>query len=194
MGNAFKNTTVIPSASNRENRDINEILSRMEDWKMVMGARQHGPSPEQARAFHPKRYLFDTGVLREFREQAVPSLRLLEKDDPAVRTTLGGVIENQLAIELSRGNAPLSGWKKSSAGTEIDFIVKQPSHVIPVECKAALRIKGSQLKGILDYMDHYKLKTGVLISLAPYGIIDCSHGRKVTNLPLYSAGLITSAT
>ena len=29
-----------------------------------------------------------------------------------------------IAIELARGGQPLAGWKRSSAGSEIDFIVK----------------------------------------------------------------------
>jgi len=157
------------------------------DWKLILKAEQHGVDPLHAYRYHPKRYLFDTGVMREMRESAVPSLRLLGKGDPAVRTALGGVIENQVAIELSRQGERLAGWKKSSAGAEIDFVVKDGDGVMPVECKATVRIKGTHLGGIRGYLRQYGLHTGVIVSLAPYERIAGGEGMIIYNVPLYCA-------
>jgi predicted AAA+ superfamily ATPase len=159
---------------------------------MVLTAAQHGPSGAGACRFHPKRYLFDTGVLRDYREQAFPWLKLLDRTNPAARVVLGGVVENQTAVELARENADLSGWKKSSVGTEIDFVVKTAEGAVPVECKASLKIKGGYLKGVLDYMQGFNIKKGFLVSLAPFRVIPCPDAASVTNVPLYSAEYLLS--
>ena len=186
-GSSFKNTMVMPSPTSSQNQEINDIYGRLEEWKMILTATQHGVSGSGACNYHPKRYLFDSGLLRDYREQAVPSLKVLSMENSAARIILGGLFENQVAIELARNGAALSGWKKSSIGTEIDFIVKTDHGVVPVECKACLKIKGTHLKGIIDYMTIYGVKTGFVVSFAPFQRIKCREGRIILNIPLYSA-------
>ncbi|OGS33342.1 MAG: hypothetical protein A2293_08700 [Elusimicrobia bacterium RIFOXYB2_FULL_49_7] len=186
-GSAFKNSAVRVSLNSAQNEQVNSILERLEEWKIFLRSNQKGLSPESAIAYHPKRYFFDSGILRELRESAIPSIALLDGSDSSVRTVLGALIENQTAIELSRRNDSLTGFKKSSSGLEIDFIVKKGEMTFPVECKATLQIRGTHLKGVLAYLDMFNLKTGVVISLAPYGEIACSGNRKVINVPLYAA-------
>jgi predicted AAA+ superfamily ATPase len=182
----FKNTAIIPSPSTAQNEVINHVLSRLEDWHFVLKSEQLGIDPLQSYRYHPKRYLFDTGVMRDMRELAVPSLKLLERSSPAVRTSLGAVIENQAAVDLSREGGKLAGWKKSSSGTEIDFVLKVGERSVPVECKAALEIKGKHLEGVTNYLRQYGQPTGIIVSLARYQQIDCGNGMTVLNVPLYA--------
>jgi len=191
-GHPFNNTSVQHSLTSRQNQEVNDIFGRLEEWHMILRANQQGPANTGASNYHPKLYLFDTGLLRDLREQSVPSLNIIDKSNPAARIALGGVIENQTAIELSRNGESLSGWKKSSTGTEIDFIVKTGQGAIPVECKAALKIKGSHLKGLLDYMNLYQISTGYTISLAPFEQLKNTNDKTVINIPLYSAETLLS--
>jgi predicted AAA+ superfamily ATPase len=188
-GSASKNTTVVPSPGTTVNSKINEIFARLEEWKLVLKSAQSGPSPEHSYGYLPKRYLFDTGILRHFRETAVPSLTLLGDARPEVRTIIGGTIENQVAIDLSRDGAELSGWKKTSSGMEIDFIIRKNGETAPCECKAALKIKGQHLRGLADYMETYKVKRGIIVSGAPYCVIPVRKG-EIVNVPLYAAELL----
>ena len=71
---------------------------------------------------------------------------------PAARTPLGAIIENQAAIELARGGQPLAGWKRSPAGSEIDFIVKTGPATVPVECKASLSVNLRHMRGLISYL------------------------------------------
>ena len=82
---------------------------------LILRSDQRGPSPQASHGYLPERYLFDTGVLRE---SAVPGHQRGEHPSAAV-------IENQTAIELARSGAELSGWKKGSSGTVMEFIVKR---------------------------------------------------------------------
>lgn len=72
--------------SHREIARIKSTLARLEEWQLIHGSTQRGPSPESSQNFHPKRYLFDTGVLRDFREQALPSIGVLDRLDSAPQT------------------------------------------------------------------------------------------------------------
>lgn len=183
-GGVSKNTTVVASPSNRVNERINQIFSRLESWHLILRSEQRGPSPQTSHGYLPKRYLFDTGVLRELRESAVPAISAVHTLSAAARTPLGAVIENQTAIELARSGAELSGWKKGSSGTEIDFIVKRGAVTTPVECKAALAVNRKHMRGVVGYLRLHGLRTGYLVSLAPYGT-DTLDEVEVVNLPAY---------
>ncbi len=191
VGSPSKNSTVVSSPSNAVNSKIRDIFLRLESWCLFLKSPQKGPSPEHSHDYLPKRYMFDVGILRHFRELAVPSIKLLKSISPAQRTPLGGVIENQVAIDLTRSGAELTGWKKSSSGTEIDFVWKRLHREIsivpaePIECKAALKIKGTHFKGVAEYMNLYELPQGFIVSLAPYEEFKIDNQKKIVNLPLY---------
>ena len=187
VGSPSKYSTVVRSASQRELERIKTIFARLEDWKLIHLSPQRGPSPESSYGFHPKRYLFDTGLLRDFREQALPRIDILETLDSASRTPLGGIVENQAAIELIGQFGPLQGWRKSSSGLEIDFIIKWGGTHIPCECKATKKIKKTQLRGLRGYLDRFERKTGMLFSFAPLEEISLGDGKRVINIPLYLA-------
>ena len=185
VGSPFKNTTVVPAPGNRINERINEILARLESWHLVIRSDQRGMGAEASQGYHPKRYLFDTGILRRFRESAWPSIRILKTLSPALRVPLGGVLENQTAIDLSRFMDRVCGWKKASSGHEVDFVVKQGSASCPVECKAALRLTGQHTRGIRDYLELYGQNTGAIVSLAPYQEVELAPGRRIISVPAY---------
>ena len=183
-GGVSKNTTVVASPSNRVNERINQIFSRLESWHLILRSEQRGQSPQASHGYLPKRYLFDTGVLRELRESAVPTISAVHTLSAAARTPLGAVIENQAAIELARSGGELSGWKKAPSGAEIDFIVKRGAVRNPVECKAALAVNRKHMRGVVGYLRLHGLRTGYLVSLAPYGT-ETLDQVEVVNLPAY---------
>lgn len=190
VGTPSKNTTVIPQPTSRIHEEIRRIFGRLEAWHLVIHSEQRGPSPEASHRYHPKRYLFDTGVLRGLREKAVPSISILHTLSAAERRPLGGIVENQVAIELAGRQEPLAGWKKSSAGVEIDFVPKIGEQVVPVECKAALQAKRTHLRGLFAYLRFYEQRTGVFVSFAPYEEINGPGGAKIVNVPLYLAEVL----
>lgn len=184
VGGVSKNSTVVPTVTTQINARINEIFVRLEGWHMIIRSEQTGPSPQASHQYLPKRYLFDTGVLRHFRESTVPSIDILHTLSAAARTPLGGVLENQTAIDILRFSDSVSGWKKSSVGTEIDFVVKKGEECIPVECKASLSIDKRHLKGLLGYMDLFSLNRGIIVSFAPHSSITIAN-KTVHNIPAY---------
>ena len=183
-GGVSKNTTVIPSPSNSVNARINQIFARLESWHLILRSEQRGPGPQASHGYLPKRYLFDTGVLCELRESAVLAIRAVHTLSAAARTPLGAVIENQTAIELARSGAEPSGWKKAPSGAEIDFVVKRGAVTTPVECKAALAVNRKHMRGVVGYLRLHGLRTGYLVSLAPYGT-ETLDDIEVVNLPAY---------
>ena len=187
VGSPSKNSSVIPSPTTPVHHKINQVFTRLEQWKLIFRSEQHGVSPEHSHRYLPKRYLFDTGILRHYREAAVPPIALIDSTGPDLGKLLSGIIENQVAIELARNTSDLNGWKKSPSGMEIDFILRHKDVIVPIECKAATRIKKTHLKGILSYLKTYDQKKGVVVSLSPYEHIDYDGGFTVVNIPLYMA-------
>lgn len=192
VGSPSKNSTVMPSAGTAVNQRINEIFDRLEQWHLVLRFDQKGPSPEGSYDYHPKRYLFDTGLLKQMRESGFPTLSLLEKRPADIRGPLGGLLDNQLAVEIARSGLEPAGWKKTPSGGEIDFILKWKNRAFPLECKAALKLKGSHFRGILDYLDLYGMDTGFTVSGAPFKVIS-THGKKIVNIPFYASEAIPEA-
>ena len=184
-GSPSKNTTVVPSPGSRVNDRINQVFARLEAWHLVLRSDQKGPGAEASHRYLPKRYLFDTGVLRHLREVAVPSIRILSTLGALARQPLGGVIENQTAIELVREGATLCGWKKTPSGGEIDFIVKRGTETCPIECKASLTFDRKNIRGICEYLAMYRQHFGLVVSLAPHAVFSLPGNLTVVNVPIY---------
>ena len=70
-----------------------------------------------------------------------------------------------IAIELARGGQPLAGWKRSSAGSESDFIVKPGPATVPVECKASLTVNLRHMRGLIAYLRAHGQRRGYIASL-----------------------------
>ncbi len=187
VGSPSKNASVIPQPTSKINDEIRRVFERLESWRLLLHSEQRGPSPEASHRFLPKRYMFDTGVLRHLREKGVPSISILNTLNAAERRPLGGMVENQVAIELADQFGELSGWKKSSAGLEIDFIGRIGERSIPIECKAVLQLKQTHLRGLGAYLQQHGQTFGVMISLAPFSLVDGPNGTNIMNVPLYLA-------
>jgi predicted AAA+ superfamily ATPase len=185
VGAPSKNTSVVPAPSTRANARVSEVFARLETWHLVLRAEQRGPGPEASHAYLPKRYLFDTGLLRHLREVAVPPIRLLRTLAPLARQPLGGIIENQTAVELSRQGLSLCGWKKTPSGGEIDFVIKRGQGTCPVECKASLTFDRKNARGIAEYLAMCRQPQGIVVSLAPETHLALPEGRSVHCLPIY---------
>lgn len=179
----FKNSHVAALLDGGKNQKIIEAISQLEAWRMILGVEQRSTAPETH--FHPKRYLFDIGIARQLRETALPAFSLLNAIDLGRRQSIGGVVENVVANSLAAKYRDLSGWKKSSGGSEIDFVIKKEEWIIPVECKAALKIKDGHLHGVRDFLKIYGATIGVIIGLAPFEIRTLSEHKQIIIIPLY---------
>ncbi|MFP4521874.1 MAG: ATP-binding protein [Fibrobacterota bacterium] len=180
-----KNTSVVKSPSGSMNSKINMIFSRLENWHLILKSGQEGPSPAASHKYRPKRYFFDTGLMRILREASLLSINVLDRINPGTRIAFGSVLENQLAVEINRYGLPLSGWKKSSSGMEVDFILKSRNSIHPLECKAALSVNNRHLKGLVTYMNDYDIQVGYVFSLDSYKEFDFGK-KKIINIPAYS--------
>ena len=185
-GSPMAQTKVVPSATAREIETLRIVFRRLEAWHLVLPSSQWGPSIERSHRYHPKRYLFDTGMLRELREIALPTLNALEAQGAELRRPLGAVVENQTAIALANLPGGLTGWKRSPSGAEIDFVIRAEGRSIPVECKAAAEIKGTHLKGLGNFLAQFEEERGCVVSFARGGETRLASGGRVLHLPLYS--------
>ena len=146
-------------------KKISGIFARLEKWKLLIKCEQLGLEPERNK-FSPKRYLYDVGIAGQLRLKSLPNIDLKDLASPTVRTPLGGLIENAVALSLKvQFGENLYGVKLSSRA-EVDFVVKKEGQVFPIECKAALRFKRSYLWPLQTYLEKtrtQKKQFGILL-------------------------------
>lgn len=128
-------------------KKIAGIFARLEKWKLLIKCDQVGRSPEASKLF-PKRYLFDVGILSQLRLRGIQDIHLKEIESPVLRTPLGGILENALALSFRiQFGESLFGLKLSTQ-SEVDFAIKINGNIYPLECKLALKFKLNHLSAL----------------------------------------------
>ena len=167
----------------RSTTEAKEIFSLLESWHLVLKIEQHGIVSTSS--FNPKRYLYDIGIAQEIRNSPFPRLSFIKTLNPALRTDLGGLLENLILLQLlSNGTEKISSWRKNNKErVEVDFILKHEQS-IPIECKSALSITLRSFQYVRTFLNQSGGKTGFVTSPAPYKVL-FEDGKKLINLPLY---------
>ena len=125
---------------------IIKTIEAMKAWHIVIEVEQQKLEPSKS-VLLPKRYLHDVGVVNRFRTITAPSISIINTLDQALRTSLGGLFENAVLLNLLKGSSiytKIYGWKKgNNTDVEVEFILdleKKNKMKVPVECKAALKV------------------------------------------------------
>ncbi len=166
-----------------------QVIQALKSWHLLLEVEVCSLNPERD-GFLPKRYLHDIGLVNRFRSIAAPPVSLLNTVAPAARTPLGGLFENAVLINLLSGQsayAEIGTWKQGSQSSrKVDFVLQKGSHRIPIECKAALRLKQAHTSNVLAYLQAAQQPIGFVVSAAPLEIIE-RKGHRMVNLPVYLA-------
>lgn len=128
-------------------KKIAGIFARLEKWKILIKCDQLGIKPESNKLF-PKRYLFDLGILSTLRLRGLQNIHLKEIENPILRTPLGGIVENALALSFRIQFGDNLFGLKLSTQVEVDFATKQNGKIYPFECKLSLRFKRNHLSAL----------------------------------------------
>lgn len=169
-----------------------QVIATMRAWHLVLEVQPQALDPKHS-DFLPKRYLHDLGVVNRYRSMAVPSLSLLKTIDPALRTPLGGLLENAVLLSLleaSSARKQVGTWRKGAkSAVEVDFVMDAADAglKIPIECKAALSVKRRHAQSLVSYLTMTHQPIGFLVSAAPLGEIYRGDGCCVVNIPAYLA-------
>lgn len=141
------------------------IFSRLEKWKLMIKAEQIGREPEKNK-FHPKRYLYDVGILHDLRLKGLKKISIADLTSPLLRTPLGGIIENTLAISLNAQFESVFGIRLGQQ-SEIDFGVECENEIIPIECKMNFKCKENYLLSLETYLKQFQGRQGILFYGGP---------------------------
>ncbi|HCU24783.1 MAG TPA: hypothetical protein DF383_07180 [Deltaproteobacteria bacterium] len=135
-------------------KKVSGIFSRLEKWRLILKVEQIGFEPEKNK-FAPKRYLYDVGVLSALRLRGLETADLTAVASSALRTPLGGIIENAVALALRIGFGDKLYGLKLTSRAELDFSVKVGDIVYPMECKIAPTLKKNYLFSLREYLSRY---------------------------------------
>ena len=170
------------------------IIEAMKAWHLILEVTPQSLQPLHSR-FLPKRYLYDLGVVNLMRAQAVPKLSLMDSLRPELRTPIGGIFENAALINILSGKSARKSvytWKKgNNTSIEVDFILNLNTSrmdvKLPVECKAATKLKKRHFSNLIQYLKLTDQSLGVMISAAPYEKFLLDDSMTITNIPIYMA-------
>jgi predicted AAA+ superfamily ATPase len=168
------------------------VIESLKSWHIIIEVGVNSLDPLHS-DFLPKRYLHDLGAVGRYRSMVVPSLSLLGTLDPALRTPLGGLFENAVLLSLLEGESAkreIGTWRKSAkSSTEVDFVLDAADAGIrvPIECKAALKIKRRHVDGVGAYLSAAHQHFGVVVSADSFGVVRQADDYHVLNIPVYLA-------
>lgn len=180
LGFPFKKTHL-----SKNDYEASAVLALLKQWYVILEICQKGSSPTQDN-FHPKEYLYDLGIVRIFRELAIPKISAINTLNEKLRTPLGGLIENAVLLNMLEGKGgfyEINGWK-NKLGKEVDFIFKDAEITLPIEIKASSKITNRHAKNLVHYLAEHKLKTGLLVSLDKPKKMKIN-GFDIINIPAY---------
>lgn len=169
--------------------DAKQIVSVQKAWHLIIELEQRGIS--STTKFHPKRYLYDLGIAQDLRNMPFPDLSVLNTKNPILRTSIGGLLENFVLINLEEeqlGQVSLSSWKKNSKEQiEVDFIINE-KRPIPLECKASNSVTNRTFSNVRNYLSLINSKVGFVASAAPFAVTK-EGDKQLINLPYYLINL-----
>lgn len=122
-----------------------------------------------------KIYMLDIGLLSA-RGDLEP--KVLLEGNKVFEEFKGALTEQFVAQELVASGRNLYYYSKENSSGELDFIVQQGAHIIPVEVKAEENL---QAKSLREYCKKYTPEIAVRTSMSEYREQDW-----MTNIPLYA--------
>lgn len=167
---------------------IRRIIAALREWYLIYEVPTRGIA--STTQFHPKRYLYDLGILQDVRAMPFPALSILQTKSPALRTQIGGLLENALLLNLESPDGlelTISAWKETpTSSQEVDFVVREANRIVPIECKASLSVSARSFNSLKSYMELSGVACGILVSGAPFQVIK-SKNVTLINVPFYLA-------
>lgn len=125
-----------------------------------------------------KLYLLDVGLLGALSN--TPAANLLMPNN--MEEGKGMFTENYVCTQLAASiDQSLFYYSRDTSKLEIDFIIQQGTHIVPIEVKAEENLQSKSLKTVLQ--DNAEMH-GVRFSMSGY-----REQERMTNVPLYGAGV-----
>ena len=131
-----------------------------------------------------KLFLLDTGLLSA---KINVDLSAFYETDPKIFDDFHGAISEQYVCQELKASYqnPLFYWGRDKGAAEIDFLIQYKNEIIPIEVKSE---RHTQSKSLKIYMEEYKPKTAVKISLKNYGLKNHGAAKALHSVPLYLIG------
>ncbi len=139
-------------------REVKEYLSVFEDTFILYKLNPFFSNKHKEIIKTPKYYFWDNGIRNYF---------LKNFQDINSRADAGFLFESFAISEANkykRGLQNIKFWR-SKLGQEIDLVMEDQGRIIPYEIKFKARQNSKDLRGLVSFMDTYKLKKGYLVSL-----------------------------
>lgn len=144
-----------------DSKTIDSWMTLLESSYILFKLPPYSPNFNKRLVKTSKLYFYDTGLLCQLLE--IKSESGLKKSK-----FYGNIFENFVVAEVkkNRMNRDQSGkiyYLRDSMGNEVDLMVEKNDELIPIEIKAAEKIKSDQIKGLKWFNRVFRQSGGILI-------------------------------
>lgn len=141
-----------------DTKTIKHYISLLQETFLILTMKPYFSNKNNEISKMPKVYFLDNGVRNYF-------CNYFASVD--TREDAGRLFESFYIGELLKsGEAPENlKYYRSKAGDEVDLILDRVSAQIPIEIKFKTKLKASDSRPLLKFMEHYQLNQGYLVNL-----------------------------
>lgn len=182
----FKYSQILSSHSPVYRR-LPHLLEVLEKWHLIFKAPLKTKQPESASAQPSKRYLFDVGLINVLLHAGQP---LKWQNRSEMENTIYGKLQENFVLTELMAMQPhpvqLCFFRENRNSQEVDFLLPAGTRTIPIEVKSQTTINRNSLSPLVQYLEHTRQQTGVLIYNGPPA--ELTHKEKqILALPPYLA-------
>lgn len=157
---------------------VKTYLGYLEIASLVHIVEHYSKSPKKSKRAEKKLYVSDSGILNAVRGGGKNVLA----DSKVIGSMVEGIVCSHMVSQRS-AVFPKNVFYWRSVH-ELDFVVKQGNELIPVEVKYTSRIRDGDLKGLLSFMDKYRVEEGIVLTKEDHETKKI-HGKKIRYIPVW---------
>ena len=156
---SFLNISNVSRECQVERKAVEAYVSILEDLMLGFRLNVFQKKAKRELVSHPKWYLFDAGVYRSLRPKGP-----LDRPEEIEGGALEGLIAQHLRAWIAYGNEEfqLYFWR-TSAGTEVDFVLYGPSGIWAIEVKNSSGIRPQDLRALKSFQREYPESVTILL-------------------------------
>jgi predicted AAA+ superfamily ATPase len=186
-GQKFIYTKVVASANQVQIKESVELLKMAGLVYSVMHSSANGlPLAAETNPRYQKLTIFDTGIYQRFLRLDLTTLLLDEKIEQVNKGALAEMLVGIELVKLQNNRLPaeLYYWQREKNGSaaEIDYLIPEDQHVVPVEVKAGT--KGA-MQSMFLFLTEKQQPYGIRCSMENFGAF-----QNIKIYPLYAVGKI----
>lgn len=155
------NSSILSTDSPAYRTLLPRLLDALRSWHLIYVLEYENRQNTSKRGYSSKKYLFDTGIMNFLLTRGMP-VPVATGDQTAAQLLENAVCQELVAFAGST-RAVTCYRSHNKLATELDFVVRTGSSLIPVEVKSGTHITTRSLVQLFDFMRNHAVRRGFVV-------------------------------